>query len=142
MKKERMRKIVLMMITGLLISGFSAAAQGKSDDKYRSDHRYYTDESDNRGYSSHHRYHPRGNYPGERRYYYKSQRQILKETRKNEHRIRKLENKLEKYHRKKYYYRYTNRYKYDYYVRLIRELEWEISRLVRRSRYLNGQLHQ
>jgi hypothetical protein len=142
MKNERMKKIMLMMITGLLILGFSTAVQGKSDNKYRSDHRYYSDEPDNRGYSSHHQYHPRRNYPEDRQYYYKSQRQILKETRKNERRIRKLEHKLEKYYRKKYYYRYSNRYKYHYYVRVIRQLEWEISRLVHRNRYLNGRLHR
>jgi len=142
MKKERMRTIVLMIITGLMILVFSAAVQGKSDDKYRSDHRYYSDEADNRGYSSHHRYQPRHNYPEDRRYYYKSQHRILKEIRKNERRIRKLECKLEKYHRKKYYYRYSNRYKYDHYVRQIRQLEWEISRLVHRNRYLNGLLHR
>lgn len=142
MKKKRMRKIVLIMITGLMILGFSAAVQGKSDDKYRSDHRYYSDEPDNRGYSSHHQYHPRRNYPEDRQYYYKSQRQILKEIRKNERRIRKLERKLGKYYRKKYYYRHYKRYKYHYYVRQIRQLEWQISRLVHRNRYLKRRLHR
>ena len=142
MKKERMRTIVLMIITGLMILVFSAAVQGKSDDKYRSDQRYYSDEADNRGYSSHHQYHPRYNYPGDRRYYYKNQHQVLKEIRKNERRIRKLEYKLEKYHRKKYYYRYSNRYKYNHCARQIRQLEWEISRLVQRNRYLNGLLQR
>ena len=139
MKKERMKKVVLIMITGLMILGFSAAVQGKSDDKYRSDHRYYNDESDNRGYSSHH---PRRNYPEERRYYYKSHRRILKEIRKNERRIRKLEHKLGKSYRKKHYYKHYKRYKYHYYVRQIRQLEWQISRLVHRNRYLNRQLHR
>ena len=67
MKKERMKKIVLIMFTGLMILGFSAAVQGKSHDKYRSGDRYYTDESDHRGYSAHHQYHPRRNYPEDRR---------------------------------------------------------------------------
>ncbi len=142
MKKERMKKILLIMFTGLLILGFSASVQGENHDKYRSGDRYYSDESDHSGYSSNNQYHHRRNYPEDRRYYYKSHRQILKEIRKNERRIRKLEHKLGKYHRKKYYYRHYKRYKYHYYVRLIRQLEWEISRLVHRNRYLNRRLQR
>jgi hypothetical protein len=142
MKQKKMKKIVLMMMTGLLILGFSASLQGKDHDKYRSDHRYYSDEYDRQGYSSHHQYNPRRNYPEDRRYYYKSHRQILKEIRKNERRIRKLEHKLRKYYRKKHYYSHYKRYKYHYYVRQIRHLEWQISRLVHRNRFLHKRLHR
>ena len=138
--KTRMKKIALMMFTGLTILCFTAPIQGQGYGEYRyrskSGDSYKYHNSDYRKYSSHHRYYPHGR-RYHYKYYYKSEHRILKEIRKNERRILKLQRKIRKYSSRRHY-RYS---RYDYYTMRTRNLELEIRRLEHRNRYLRRLLY-
>jgi hypothetical protein len=140
--KTRMKKIVLMMFTGLILFGFTAPIQGQDYEKYRDRTRpsdsYKYRNSGYRDYSSHQRYYPHGQ-QYHYKYYYKSERRILKEIRKNERRILKLQHKIRKYSSRGYYRGY---YRYGYSTMRIRHLQMEIRRLEQRNRYLRRLLYR
>ncbi len=135
----KMRKIGLSMLTGLMILCFTAPIQGQDYNGYRykpSDSYKYRKE-DYRKYSSHQGYYPHGS-RYHYKYYYKSKRRILREIRKNERRILKLQRKIRKYSRQRHY-RY---YRYDNYTMRTRNLELEIRRLEHRNRNLRRLLYR
>ncbi len=135
----KMRKIRLSMLTGLMILCFTAPIQGQDYREYksRSGDSYKYRNSGYRKYSSHQRYYPHGRQYNSK-YYYKSERKILKEIRKNERRILKLQHKIRKYSSRRHY-RYS---RYDYYTMRTRNLELEIRRLEHRNRYLRRLLYR
>jgi len=119
-----MRKITSIMLTGLVVMIFAVSTQCNDHYRYRSSPGY--------------KYHPRGD-----RYrhdhYRHNDRRILKEIRKNERRILKLEAKVRKYKRLR---RYRGYYRYDYYSMRIRELTRDIRRLEQRNRHLGKLLRR
>jgi len=142
--KARMKKIVFMMFTGLMLFGFTAPIQGQDYEDYRyrsrSGDSYKYRNSGYRDYSSNHRYYSHGR-RYHNKYHYRSQRRIWREIRKNERRIMRLQHRIRKYLGRRYYRGY---YRYGYSTMSamrIRYLQSEIRRLELRNRYLRRLLY-